>query len=83
MCHKKAPVGTLGYRYNKAGRPSGYFDGSSVCTLMYVWSECKLLKKVEAGELVINPTKPHCNPAFDRYNMETWDPDKWVPVELD
>ena len=78
-----APVGTLGYRWNMAGRPTD-FDGARVCTLMYVWSERnKFLEKVETKELKINPTLPHSNPAFDGFNMKVWDPDTWVPVELD
>ena len=81
VCHQKAPVGTLGYRYNKAGRPVNFNDDERVCTLMLVWSECKLLKKVEAGELIINPTgQPLCK---ENFNMKVWNPNTWEPVELE
>ena len=84
VCHQKAPVGTLGYRYNFAGQPVNYNDDERVCTLMLVWSECKLLKKVEAGELIINPTKPHVSNSLTvNYNMKVWNPNMWEPVELE
>lgn len=79
--HKKAPVGTVGFRYNKAGIPAN-FDGRRVCTLMFVWSERKFLESVEAGTLNINRTLPHGNPMFDGFNMDVWDPNSWKPVQL-
>ena len=86
LCHKKAPVGTLGYRYDKAGQPTDFKNERRVCTLMYFWSERKLLENVEKGELVINRTLRGCPKiayADTAFNMEVWDPNTWLPVELD
>ena len=83
--HKKAPIGTLGFRYDKAGRPDYRWtdDEERVCSLMLVWSESKLLKAVRNGELRINPTKttgpPHMHSL---YNNKVWDDESWVPIVL-
>jgi len=42
--HNKAPVGTLGYRWDKAGRSNHHWNDVEYkpCALMLVWSESKL-----------------------------------------
>ena len=82
LFHKKAPVGTLGYRWDKAGHPNGYWndDEDRVCSLMLVWSESKFLEKVRDNELCINPTRrAGANAAF---NNRVWDDNSWEPVLL-
>ena len=82
LFHKKAPVGTLGYRWDKAGHPNGYWndDEDRVCSLMLVWSESKFLEKVRDNELCINPTRRGIN--NDVFNNEVWDDNSWEPVLL-
>ena len=83
--HKKAPIGTLGFRYDKAGRPDYRWndDEERVCSLMLVWSESKLLESVRDGELRINPTSTAGPPQFlSQYNHKIWDYESWVPVVL-
>ncbi|OEU07276.1 hypothetical protein FRACYDRAFT_251401 [Fragilariopsis cylindrus CCMP1102] len=82
LFHRKAPVGTLGYRWDKAGHPNGYWndDEERVCSLMLVWSESKFLEKVRDNELCINPTRrAGANAAF---NNRVWDDNSWEPVLL-
>ena len=82
LFHRKAPVGTLGYRWDKAGHPNGYWndDEERVCSLMLVWSESKFLEKVRDNELCINPTqRAGANAAF---NNTVWDDNSWEPVLL-
>jgi hypothetical protein len=78
--HKEIPVGTVGYRYDKAGWPVA--TETRICMLYFCFSERKFLEKVEKGTLKINPTK-HGIPQFARqYNHAVWDRKTWVPVVL-
>ena len=83
--HKKAPMGTLGFRWDKAGRPDYRWtdDQERVCSLMLVWSESKLLKAVQDGVLRINPTKiSGPSVLHSLYNNKEWDDESWEPVVL-
>ncbi|KAL3923840.1 MAG: hypothetical protein SGILL_001416 [Bacillariaceae sp.] len=79
LYHQKAPVGSLGYRYHKAGRVFG--KTNCLCTLYFVYSEKKLLQHVEAGRLKISPTKPHPRNTHN-FNMNVWDASTWKPVNV-
>ena len=61
LLHKKLPLGTLGFRYDKAGQPVGntYWpeNEDSVCKVYFVYSVSKLLQLVEKEQLIINPTR--------------------------
>uniref|UniRef100_A0A7S2VE60 Uncharacterized protein n=1 Tax=Entomoneis paludosa TaxID=265537 RepID=A0A7S2VE60_9STRA len=79
--HQKLPVGTVGWRYNKAGisiSKRGQ-EEEHVCTLFFVFSVCELLEKVEEGVLKISRTKagPIANPLF---NFDVWDINAWEPA---
>ncbi|KAL3938203.1 MAG: hypothetical protein SGARI_001835 [Bacillariaceae sp.] len=79
--HKKAPVGTLGFRYNNAGTPA--LDSSRICTLYFVSSVKKLLQKVEAGTLKVNRTSDKVLQGCQAYmNYGVWDPQNWSPTNL-
>ena len=77
-CHLKLPVGTVGWRYHKAGTPRPFNGASRVCTLYFVYSESKFLEQVEAGTLGISPTK--LGRGNRGYNLTVWDSTTWAPV---
>ena len=82
IMQKKLPVGTLGFRFDKAGRPVGNKswpeNEERVCKVYFVYSESKILKLVEKGQVMINPTRS------DRaiYNTDIWSSTTWKPVHL-
>jgi hypothetical protein len=78
--HKQLPIGTVGFRYDKAGRPHKA-EEIRVCTCYFVFSERKFLQKVEEGTLSIGPTKRN-EGCGHLYNHTLWDREKWVPVAI-
>lgn len=78
--HQKVPVGTAGFRYDKAGRPMTKED--RVCTLYFVFSMRKFLEKVEGGTLKISPTKQPIQNIAHRFNFQLWDRSTWAPVVI-
>ena len=83
LLHKKLPLGTLGFRYDKAGQPVGntYWPENEdrVCKVYFVYSESKLLKLVEDGQVIINPTRA----KRSDFNTDIWGTTTWKPVNLD
>ena len=81
--HKKAPVGTVGFRNDKAGYASMNQTERRVDTLYFVFSESKFLRKVENGELKVNRTKQHrISQLQDVYNYGVWDAATWTGVDI-
>jgi hypothetical protein len=78
--HKKVPVGTLGFRYDAAGRPIAKEE--CICTLYFVFSVRKLLEKVEAGTLKVSPTKRGLTMVESLFNRKIWERNTWAPVVI-
>ena len=83
VLHKKLPLGTLGFRFDRAGRSVGntYWPKNEdrVCKVYFVYSESKLLKLVEDGQVIINPTRA----KRSDFNTDIWGTTTWKPVNLD